>query len=286
MGFTVEIATLILMLVNFIFSYQGFVKESWMSRYLFQVEKVAIWRQYYRLISSGFLHVDWIHLIMNMYVLYAFSGVIFHMPVWYFLLLYTLSLVGGNLLALYLNRRNPSYTAVGASGAVNGVIFAGATLEPTLRFDLFFFIPMIFWVFAVLYLTYSIWGITTKRDNIGHEAHLGGAIVGIVMTIIFEPSVLQTNGWAIGLMMIPILGFGYIVLFRPEVLLVPSLLFKRKPPKQPTHVSEAVIRPMRSKNSGPNFKSVEEEIDYLLDKGVDNLTPKEKRRLDELSGNI
>lgn len=286
MEFTVEIATLFLMLVSFVFSYKGFVQESWMLRYQFQVEKVLDWKEYIRLVSSGFLHVDWMHLIFNMYALYVFADAIRFMPTWYFLLLYFLSLVGGNLLALYLNRRNSSYTAVGASGAVNGVIFAAATFYPEGELQLFFLIPMPFWLFALLYLSYTVWGIRTKRDNIGHEAHLGGAVIGILMGIILYPQILQTNWWVVLLMLLPILAFFYIVIFRPEVLLLPSLLFKRKPPKQPTHVSEAVIRPMRSKSAGPNFTSVEEEIDYLLDKGVDNLTPKEKRRLDELSGNI
>lgn len=286
MEFTVEIATLFLMLASFIFSYRGFVQESWMSRYHFQVEKVLDWKEYIRLVSSGFLHVDWMHLIFNMYALYVFADAIRFMPTWYFLLLYFLSMVGGNLLALYINKNNPSYTAVGASGAVNGVIFAAATYFPQGELKLFFLIPMKFWLFAILYLTYTIWGIRSRRDNIGHEAHLGGAVIGILMGIILYPPILQTNWWVILMMLVPILIFFYIVIFRHEVLLVPSLLFKRKAPKQPTHVSEAVIRPMRNKSGNPKFSTPEEEINYLLDKGVDNLTAKEKRRLDELSGNI
>lgn len=287
MEFTVEIATLFLLLANFLFSYKGFVQISWMSRYQFQVEKVLAWKEYNRLISSGFLHVDWMHLIFNMYALYVFADAIKFMPTWYFLLLYFLSLIGGNLLALYINRNNASYAAVGASGAVNGVIFAAATYFPQGQLNLFFVIPMPFWLFAILYLTYTIWGIRSGRDNIAHEAHLGGAVVGILMGIILYPAILQTNWWVILMMAVPILIFFYIVLFRPEVLLMPSLLFKKRTrEKQPSHVSEAVIRPMRNKNSGPNFTSAEEEINYLLDKGVDKLTPKEKRRLDELSGNI
>ena len=221
-----------------------------------------------------------------MYALFVFGQAIGFMSVWYFLLLYFASMLGGDALALYLNRRNLGYTAVGASGAVNGLIFAAATYAPLHNIHLFFFLPIPYIVFAILYLTYTVWGIRNKQDNIGHEAHLGGAIVGIIMAILYDPSILVANGWFILLMLLPIGFFFYIVLFRPEVLVVPSLLFKTKRTKEPTHVSEAIIRPMRNKKSSPNFKSAEEEINFLLDMGVGNLTPKEKRRLDELSGNI
>jgi len=286
MQLTVESVSLILMLITFVFSYQGFIKLSWVSRYVFQVEKVLVWKEYYRLVSSGFLHSGWMHLIFNMYALYVFGASIGFMPPWYFLLLYFSAMVGGNLLALQINRRNPGYSAYGASGAVNGIIFAAATLFPTAKILLFFIIPIPYWLFALAYLTYTIWGIRSKKDNIGHEAHLGGAVVGIIMAIGFYPQALESNWWIVLLMLVPIGFFFYIVIFRPEVLVVPSLLFKKSEEREPSHVSEAIIRPMRNKNGGQQFKSPEEEIDYLLDKGVDNLTAKEKRRLDELSGNI
>ncbi len=286
MQLTVESVSLILMLITFVFSYQGFIKLSWVSRYVFQVEKVLVWKEYYRLVSSGFLHSGWMHLIFNMYALYVFGASIGFMPSWYFLLLYFSAMVGGNFLALQINRRSPGYSAYGASGAVNGIIFAAATLFPTAKILLFFIIPIPYWLFAFAYLTYTIWGIRSKKDNIGHEAHLGGAVVGIIMAIGYYPQALENNWWIILLMLVPIGFFFYIVIFRPEVLVVPSLLFKKSEEREPSHVSEAIIRPMRNKNGGQQFKSPEEEINYLLDKGVDNLTAKEKRRLDELSGNI
>lgn len=291
------------MLVTIVFTYQGFIKMSFTARYLFNVEKVLVWKEYFRLVSSGFLHADWVHLCFNMLTLYFSSQVMgFFMSWWYFLILYFVAMIGGNALALFLNRHNYSYSALGASGAVNGILFAAAVAAPTLPINLFFFLPMPFWAFALLYMVYTLWGIKAKRDNIGHEAHLGGAVVGIIMMLIYSPDLLVTNWWMVLLLMVPIAFFFYIVLVRPEVLLVPKLLFKGsnksskkvsartinrpRPKRQPSHVSDAIIRPMRNRNTGPNFASPEEEINFLLDKGVENLTAKEKKRLDELSNNI
>ena len=118
MNFTVETVSYILIIVNVIFSYQGFNSFEWKDKYIFSTERILNLREYYRMISSGFLHADWIHLILNMYVLYIFSVSSF--GVLGYLTIYLGSLIGGNALALNIHRNASGYRALGASGAVNG----------------------------------------------------------------------------------------------------------------------------------------------------------------------
>ena len=113
-------------------------------------------------------------------------------------------MVGGNLLALFFHRNNPIYSAVGASGGVSGVLFASIVILPKMMLGIFFVIPMPAWLFAILYLGYSVYGVQKQLGNIGHEAHLGGAVVGLVAPIIFYPEIFSQNQWYILGMMVPI----------------------------------------------------------------------------------
>ena len=124
----------ILIIVTVLFSYAGFSNGSFFNRYEFEIEKNLIYREYRRLISSGFLHVGWTHLILNMLSLYAFYGSVeSSLGSIFLLLVYFTSLVGGNLFALYIHRNHGNYSAVGASGAVSGIIFAAIALFPGIR---------------------------------------------------------------------------------------------------------------------------------------------------------
>src|SRR5664279_1898625 len=172
------IITLILIIVNIAFSYKGFTNETFFEGYKFEVDRILINKDYKRLVTSGFLHVSWTHLILNMFSLYAFSGSIeSDLGGLQFLLIYFVSLVGGNLLCLFIHRNHGDYSAVGASGAVSGIIFASIALYPGMGIGFFglpFSIPG--WLYGILYVLYSIYGIKSGKDNIGHEAHLGGAL--------------------------------------------------------------------------------------------------------------
>ncbi|MEO0585880.1 MAG: rhomboid family intramembrane serine protease [Bacteroidota bacterium] len=273
----------LLILVNVLFSIQGFNRYDWKEKYVFSTERILLMREYYRIVSSAFLHANWLHLLMNMLVLYMFSPYLsYALPVWGYILVYFGSMIGGNLLSLYIHRNQSGYRALGASGAVNGVIFASIALFPNMT--IWFFIPG--WIFGIIYVLGSIYAIRNKRDNVGHDAHLGGAIVGILIAVALRPEVLAVNGWIILAMVLPAAIFLYLIVTRPEILILPLdavfPVFKEKPQ------SQAKIRDLKRKQSTKNakFRSPEEEINFLLDKGVENLSPKEKKRLDELSGNI
>ncbi len=275
MNSTVGIISIVIILVNVLFSYQGFSRLDLFNRYMFWVDGIRTYRQYDRLVTSGFLHTGWFHLIVNMYVLYEFSRFFEYVgSPFYFILLYVGSLVGGNLLALWIRQHNPGYRAVGASGAVSGLLFAYAAFAPWQTIYLFFFIPMWPWVFALIYVAFSIYGIRSQRDNIGHEAHLGGAIVGLLITLAFRPQLMQMYPWVIAGILVPTAAFLYIVATRPHLLYVPGA-FKRQ--------AEAVTRKMKVVKSEKKFSTREEEINYLLDKGYENLSRKERERLRELS---
>src|ERR1051326_8640273 len=149
-----SLITLLLVVVTCIFSYIGLRDPFFMERYWFDVDKVLIQKDYKRLITSGFLHLNWWHLIFNMIALLAFGGMLEGMiGIVKFLLIYFASLLGGNLFALWVHKNNGDYSSVGASGAVNGVVFSMIALFPNMGIG-FFFIPASIpaWVFGIAYM--------------------------------------------------------------------------------------------------------------------------------------
>lgn len=198
-----EFITIIIIGVTVLFSLNGFKNYSLFDRYKFQPQAILKNKEYDRLISSGFLHVDTTHLLFNMLTLFFFANVVlkfFSIAVGsvavgsaVFALVYLASILGGNLLALLFQKDNLRYSAVGASGGVSGILFASIVIYPDLQLYLFFAIPMKGWVFAFLYLGYSIYGMRKQLGNIGHEAHLGGAIVGLAAPLVFRPELIQSS---------------------------------------------------------------------------------------------
>lgn len=162
-------------------------------------DKLAEWpyeivnhHKYYQIITSAFLHANWMHLLFNMFTLFSFGPVLEGMFVMnfgqmagslYFFLIYFISLMTGSLLTVVFNFKNISYVAVGASGAVSGIIFSYVLFFPFSKIGVFF-IPMPAFLFAFIYVGVSIYGIKSKFGNIGHEAHLGGALGGVIATFL------------------------------------------------------------------------------------------------------
>src|SRR5688572_12701075 len=96
-----------IMVITVIFSSRGFTNHSFLAKYAFEVEKVLLYRQYFRLLTSGLLHINWMHLIFNMLSLYAFAGGLVAITPWYsFLFIYIGSLLGGNLFALLVHKNH------------------------------------------------------------------------------------------------------------------------------------------------------------------------------------
>lgn len=199
----INLTILGIILANVLFSKKGFDDYSFFEKYKFNIKSIQR-GEYLRFITSGFLHADWTHLIFNMLSLYFFAElVILKMGVLQFLFLYGFSLFLGNFLSFVLYRKNMYYSAVGASGAVTGVIYAGILFYPSMTIYVFF-IPMPSLVFGVLYLLYSIYGMKSQNSNIGHSAHIGGAIAGYGYVLVRNPYMLQTQPWVVLILTIPV----------------------------------------------------------------------------------
>ena len=190
-------------------SYHGFNHQDFFRRYMFNVRSVQK-GDYLRLLSSGFLHAGWEHLIFNMISLFFFHRIIiYEMGASVFMLIYLGAIVFGNLFCLYIYRHQSYYSAIGASGGVSGIIFAAIALMPQLRVN---FMPG--WLFGAIYFGYSVYQMLNPRqgDNIGHAAHLGGAIFGIVVIAFLQPLLIAENALYLGIMALPLGYMGYRLL--------------------------------------------------------------------------
>ncbi len=196
---------LAIIVINVLVSYKGFKDRAFFERYKFQIGPIVKGERI-RMLSSGFLHVDPSHLLFNMITLYFFADpVIQYIGVAKFLVLYFGALLAGSLFALNFHRKEPYYSAVGASGAVMGVVYAAIMLNPGMNLYLFFIpIPIPAYVFGVGYLLYSMFGMKKQWGNIGHSAHIGGAIGGFLLTVLLYPKVLVENRWMVLVLAVPI----------------------------------------------------------------------------------
>lgn len=204
--YNLGLVTIVIIAANAILSFKGFSDRLFFEKYKFNVGNIRRGEQI-RMLSSGFLHVDTQHLIFNMLTLYFFAdAVIIELGPFSFVIIYAASLIFGNLLSLYFHKDEYWYSAVGASGAVTGILYAAILLRPDMSLYMFFIpIPIPGYVFGIGYLLYSIYGMKNKIGNIGHDAHFGGAIGGYVVTLLLMPSLFKTDLGHIGLLAIPII---------------------------------------------------------------------------------
>jgi membrane associated rhomboid family serine protease len=265
----------VLIVINFLVSYRGFKDSTFYNKYSFRIDAIQ-YKDYKRLITSGFLHVNWMHLIFNMIALYFFSGSLeAYLGTFQFLLIYFTSLVGGNLLSLFIHRFDSGYSSVGASGAIMGVMFASIALFPGMQIGLFL-LPFSFpaWLFGLAYVLISIYGIRSRSNNVGYDAHLGGGIAGMLLAILLHPASLVVNWFAILIIAIPAIAFIAFIVYKPEALLIDDF-FKRK--KYLTQEDKYNL----------SKKSKQQQLDDLLEKihkkGMNSLSKKERDFLEKYS---
>ena len=275
--YEVTIVSTLLIFLIFFTSYKGFKEKKYFQENLFDVQKIGVHKEYRRFFTSGFLHVSWFHLIFNVATLHAFSSSFEGINVWQYLIVYVLSLLGGNLLAYYVHRNHEDYTAVGASGAVCGIIFASIACNPDMQIGVFglpYHISA--WLYGLLFTLITIYGIKTQRDNIGHEAHLGGALVGMVAMILLKPNVIDSSYLAILAFFIPTSTFLFVLILRPNYLLLQDEVTAAN--KKYYDIEDEYNAKQRKK---------EISIDTILEKinksGVDSLSKEEKKVLDNFS---
>jgi len=201
-----DIALIAIIAANVIFSFMGFENIALMRRYDFHIGSIRAGDQV-RMFSSGFLHADVGHLAVNMLTLYCFAPVVTaYSGMFTFLLVYIGSLLFGSLLTLLLHKNDYSYRALGASGAVTGVVYSAILFAPNM--EIYGFIPG--YLFGMAYLFFSIYGIKAKSDNIGHAAHFGGAIGGYVITLCQSPHMFHDNLLTVIALAIPIIILFYM----------------------------------------------------------------------------
>lgn len=186
--------TLILVGVTVLVSWQAFEKPRLLDRLILWPPAIDRHRQYDRLLTHGFIHADWSHLLFNMITLYFFGSLVERWLVPMigqlgFVLFYLSAIVVAILPTYAQHRHDPRYRSLGASGAVSAVLFTYILLQPW-SLILVFFLPVPAIVYAVLYIGYSIWMDRHGQDNVNHSAHLWGAAYGVMFALLVEPTVL------------------------------------------------------------------------------------------------
>lgn len=182
--------TFILIGVTVLVSWLAFDRPALLERLILWPPAIDRKKQYDRLLTHGFIHADWSHLLFNMITLYFFGRQIENVmaqligPLGF--LLFYLSAIVIAILPTYLrHRHDPHYRSLGASGAVSAVLFAFVLLSPwSLIFV--FFLPMPAILYAVAYVAYSFWMDRRGGDNINHSAHLSGAIYGVLFMLLMD----------------------------------------------------------------------------------------------------
>jgi membrane associated rhomboid family serine protease len=187
-----------ILIITCIISFLAFQSAEMRGRMIFNPYLIHTDRQWYRFISSGLIHADWIHLVINMYVLYFFGryveayfeAIFKEKATVNFLLLY----FGGMLMSVLptygKHKDDPGYNALGASGAVSAIVFAFILLNPLEKLCLYGLLCLPGIIFGVLYLIYCVYAAKRGRDNVNHDAHFWGALYGFILTIILKPSLI------------------------------------------------------------------------------------------------
>lgn len=180
--------TMGLLVLNVAASLIAFGNPAFMSQNVLWVRPMRDNGEWYRALSSGFLHVNGPHLFLNMYGLWLFGPICeYALGGVGFAIVYFASLLGGSLWAYLHNQNAPEYRAAGASGALSGMILAFCLFQPFAVLLAFFVIPMWGIVFGIVYIALSYTFAMRADRIIGHEAHLGGAVAGIVATLLVRP---------------------------------------------------------------------------------------------------
>ena len=183
-------ASTVLLLVIGLLGFVGMRNPQLTERFLLHPWSVARKGQYERLVTSGFLHADLMHLLFNLIAMYSVAMYVEAAAgTGRFLAIYFGSLVLSSLVPTLRRRDDEGYRALGASGAVSALFFAGMLYFPEAKVALLFFpVPMPWPVFAVLFLALSVYGARRKWDNVAHDVHIYGAVSGLALTLLLDPA--------------------------------------------------------------------------------------------------
>ncbi len=188
--------TYILIGITVLSSYASFQQESLLNKLLFYPAQMKETNEWWRFITHGFVHGDYQHLIFNMLTLFFFGPFVesafnqlFENP-FVFPIYYLSALIFSSIPSYFKQKDNHYYRSLGASGAISAVLFTTIIFDPWQTIYLKFIIPVPAILFAIGYIAYSSYMDKKGQDNIGHNAHLWGAVFGVVCPMILKPQIL------------------------------------------------------------------------------------------------
>jgi membrane associated rhomboid family serine protease len=193
------IITYVLIGITVVVSMYAFNQPEIMKKLILNPYVVKSRGEYYRFLTSGFLHKDHMHLIFNMITLYFFGQIIETVffaifgskGAIYYVLLYLLAIVVSDIPSYFKYRHSPGYNSLGASGGVSAIVFAFILFLPLEDISIYFFIPIKGFILGILYLIYSYYQGRKGGDNINHDAHLYGALFGLIYCVVMYPPSVQ-----------------------------------------------------------------------------------------------
>jgi len=190
--------TIIIIVITVIVSILCFQNQDLFMKLRFSPYLVRTKNQTYRFFTHAFVHADWMHLLVNMFVLYNFGSIVESFfsenfggkGIPYFIILYLGGILFSSLPAFWKHQHDHTYSSIGASGAVSGVLFSCILFAPLSGIYLMFIpIPIPAVIFGILYLAFEAYSARKASDNIGHDAHFWGAIYGVIITLMLDHNV-------------------------------------------------------------------------------------------------
>jgi membrane associated rhomboid family serine protease len=274
--------TIVILVITGLVTLVAFLRPEVKDRLLFDPYEILHHRQYERLLTSALIHADWVHFGFNAFTLYNFGkNIEFIYGAKILLVIYLTSILGGDGLSLLIHRKH-EYRSLGASGGVCGVLFASIFLLPggsIMLYPLPIGIPA--YIYAIIFLVYSFVSHRRQRDNIGHDAHLGGAIFGLLLAATVNPHAVGASPWMFFAASVLAVVILCILIFDPGILLESRFHFENRSPGNARSREYDENRALNEKKA---------EIDRLLDKvaqkGIEKLSNSERKRLDALSKEI
>jgi membrane associated rhomboid family serine protease len=272
-------ATITVLAVTAIASWCAFQRPDLRERWIFNPHAILARKEYYRIFTSGLIHADWMHFAFNAFSFYNFArGIEMIYGAATMLAIYCSAISGGSLLSLVVHRHH-EYRALGASGGVCGIIFASIFLLPGASITMFP-IPISLppFLYAVLFMVGSFFAHRRQSDNIGHDAHLGGAIIGLLAAAALYPRMI----FAEPELFATVVGLSVVILF--AMIFDPLHLLKLDFNREETPAGGERERRYQE-NRNRNQKVA--EMDALLDKvskgGLKSLSKTQHARLEVLS---
>lgn len=276
------ITTTTVLVVTLITTTVAFGRRDLFERWMFRPYEILRHKEYWRLLTSGLIHADWIHFGFNAFSFYSFGrNVEYAYGPTTLLTVYCSAILGGSLLSLIIHR-NEDYSALGASGGVCGVIFASIFLLPGGSINLFplpIGIPT--YLYAVLFIVGSFVAHRRRSDNIGHDAHLGGAIVGLLVATAMYPKLVLASPLLFATVLVLSVAVLLALIFDPL-----ELLGRRNGTHDVPLAGDRALRYTENRRKNEKMAEIDALLDKVAERGIQSLSSSERKRLEKLSEDL